>query len=213
MTTNNFVQYVKEKVQEHPVVYGAFALFFLVLVIGGTWKLISKPTPQANFMEIEEFNPSEERSSSEASFIYVDIKGEVQYPGVYQVDVDCRLLDLIDKAGGFTNKANDQQVNLAQKLTDQAMIVIPSIEQVTDNSSMAVEEVMIKTPDSQSGKININTAGIEELTTLSGIGEKKAQQIIDYREENGSFKAVDDLVNVSGIGQKTVEKLKAEVCI
>ncbi|SEK70971.1 competence protein ComEA [Carnobacterium iners] len=147
--------------------------------------------------------------------IFVDIKGAVQLPGVYEINSETRLTDVIILAGGFLPTADQSMVNLSQKLTDQMMITIPAIgvEKSSIGTNESEEELpVVSSPSSESnetqtGKVNINTADISELQTLSGIGEKKAERILQYRQEKGSFKAVEELKEVSGIGDKTFEAL------
>ena len=208
---------IQGRVQTNRLLVGGFALFFVFL--GMIFLQRTPSTQEITPLDEELVLISSDISSSqeEPSWIYVDIKGEVTAPGVYQVDVDCRLMELIDKAGGLTAQADEQKINLAQKLTDQALVIIPTIatneEKEIKTENQEVLTTIVQSTMTSEGKININTAGVEELTELSGIGVKKAQQIIEYREMNGSFKTVEDLVNVSGIGEKTVDKLKDEVCV
>ena len=122
----------------------------------------------------------------------VQIIGEVNNPNVYEVQMGIRLNELIEIAGGFTENADIKQVNLALLLTDQMKITIPSILDSEEKVS----------------KININTADLALLMTLNGIGEVKAQAIIDYRETHGPFKTIEEIMKVKGIGLKTFEKIK-----
>lgn len=124
--------------------------------------------------------------------IVVQIIGEVNNPNVYEVQMGIRLNELIEIAGGFTENADIKQVNLALLLTDQMKITIPSILDSEEKVS----------------KININTADLALLMTLNGIGEVKAQAIIDYRETHGPFKTIEEIMKVKGIGLKTFEKIK-----
>lgn len=148
-------------------------------------------------------------------YIFVDIKGAIRMPGVYEINSETRLTDVIALAGGFLPIADQSVVNLSQKLTDQMMITIPSLETESESTRLnegedklpVVISVPSETSDSQPGKVNINMADISELQTLSGIGEKKAERILQYRQEHGSFKSVEELKEVSGIGDKTFEAL------
>ena len=153
------------------------------------------------------------------STITVDIKGAVKHEGVYTLPIDSRINDVIEKAGGFSEKADRKSVNLAQKLQDEAVIYVAAIGEnisvIRDSqegkTSQADKANTKETP--VKGKVNLNTATLADLQTISGIGEKKAQDILDYREANGGFKSVDDLKNISGIGDKTFEKLKDLVSV
>lgn len=148
-------------------------------------------------------------STAELQKIMVDIKGEVNKPGVYELKPDARVKEVVLLAGGLTKDAEEKQLNLAEKLTDQQMIYVPSKKEAKDMAPVATSP----TTEKQADLVNINTADSQELQTLSGIGPAKAQAIIDYREENGAFKAIDDLKNISGFGEKTVEKLRESIRI
>ncbi|MCM1990747.1 helix-hairpin-helix domain-containing protein [Oceanirhabdus seepicola] len=146
--------------------------------------------------------------------ITVDIEGAVKKPGVYTVDEDLRLDNLIKTAGGLKEIAETKGLNKAMKLQDEGYYYIFSIGE-EDNGEIAVynSEGSYSTTEesaSHSGdrKININTASIERLQLIPGIGEVKAVSIVEYREKNGGFKSVEELKNISGIGEKTFEKLR-----
>ena len=118
-----------------------------------------------------------------------------------------RVKDAIDAAGGLTEEADSQKVNLAKRLEDQMVIVVPKVgEEVEEipageTSKEATKEV----------KVNINTATVEELKTLKGVGEKKAEAIIEYRKKNGSFQTKEDLMKVRGIGKKLFESFQERI--
>ena len=145
-----------------------------------------------------------EESMTLDAVIFVDIKGEVKKPGVYQMKAGDRVKDAIDAAGGLTAEADSQKVNLAQRVEDQMVIVVPKVgeEAETIPAGATSKEA------SKEGKVNINTATVEELKTLKGVGEKKAEAIIEYRKKNGSFKTKEDLMKVRGIGKKLFESFQ-----
>lgn len=154
-----------------------------------------------DLLEKEESNLelTSENIEEETTYI-VDIKGEVNRPGVYEVNTTSRVNDVIQLAGGFTDEADQNFVNLAQKVQDEMVIIIPKIGEehyITSRSNMTIDD----------SRVNINQASKDELETLPGIGPAKAQAILDFREENGSFKEVEDLLQVNGIGEKTLENL------
>ena len=156
---------------------------------------------------------------SKSAKIYVDISGAVKQPGVYQLPEGSRLFDLLKQAGGLTEDAAIQTVNQAMIIQDQQKIIIltqaqaQSIDTENINNNGHLEEKSAEKSSKEAGKININQADLTQLQQLSGIGEKKAQAIIDYRNENGSFKTIEDLAKVTGIGEKTVEKLRDSITI
>ncbi|RDW19254.1 competence protein ComEA [Oceanobacillus arenosus] len=140
-----------------------------------------------------------EQTVSDTTIAIVDVKGAVVKPGVYEINIDSRVIDVIQKAGGFMTDADQTGVNLAQKVQDEMVLVIPKIgEQAT----------MVGGTSDDSGKIRINYATQEEIESLNGIGPSKAAAIIAYRDEHGFFQTVEDLLEVSGIGEKTLENMK-----
>lgn len=132
--------------------------------------------------------------------VFVDIKGAVKEPNVYEMATDARVKDVIKRAGGLLPNADERQINLAQKVTDQMVIYVAvEGEQTTAVTAQGDKD----TP----AKVNINQAKVEQLITVPGIGPAKAAIIISYREENGLFGRLEDLLEVSGIGEKTLERL------
>lgn len=158
----------------------------------------------------DETTKGEQKTSenSEASTIVIDVKGAVQTPGVYEISANARVHEIIEKAGGLSDQADEAAVNLASSLEDGMVVYIPQIGEIKENPFQTTNEEK----DSPK-KININLATSEELQTLSGIGPAKAEAIISYREENGQFKSIEGLLEVSGIGEKSLEKLKEEVTV
>ncbi|MBU0278047.1 helix-hairpin-helix domain-containing protein [Gemella sp. zg-1178] len=133
--------------------------------------------------------------------IFVDIKGQVNKPGLYECENNTRIKEVIDMAGGLTSDADISSVNLSQKVHDQMLILIPKQgEQAQQNSS-----------DSNKKIININRASKEELMKISGIGETKAKAIIEYRKNKGIFNKKEDITKVKGIGKGTFENIKDEI--
>lgn len=141
--------------------------------------------------------------------IYVEIKGEVKRPDVYEVEEGSIIKDLIDKAGGLTEKANIEKINRAKKLNDNELIIIPNDSNINEVSGSNV----ININEEESGKININTADLSKLKEIPGVGDVKAKNIIEYREKNGGFKSIEDIKNIDGIGEKTFEKIKDSITI
>ncbi|WP_371105483.1 helix-hairpin-helix domain-containing protein [Streptococcus agalactiae] len=144
--------------------------------------------------------------------VTVDVKGAVNHPGVYSLPSQSRVTDAIKRAGGLSNLADSKSVNLAQKLQDETVIYVA---QKGEKRTVVEEEKAnnIATQGNSKGKINLNKADLSSLQTISGVGAKRAQDILDYRDSQGGFKTIDDLKNVSGIGEKTLEKLRQDVTI
>ncbi|AYA77094.1 hypothetical protein DOE78_17550 [Bacillus sp. Y1] len=142
----------------------------------------------------------------------VDVKGAVENPGVYEVMLDERVIDVIEKAGGLKEGADETKINFAGRLTDEMVLYIPLIGEEGEN--MIVSAGASSTSTSQGeGKININKATSDELQNLPGIGPSKAEAIIAYREDSGLFQTIDDLKLVTGIGDKTFEKLQDQIIV
>ena len=144
--------------------------------------------------------------------VCVHVVGCVNAPGVYVCQKGARLADAVSAAGGFTEDAAADAVNLAREVTDGEQVRIPSVEEAAAQSQAPYEEASSATASATSsasdGKVNVNTATSAQLQTVSGIGEVTAQKIIDEREANGPFSSVDDLTRVSGIGEKKLASLR-----
>lgn len=165
-----------------------------------------------------EFNSSSSShisdNHSDRRFIYVDVKGAVAHPGVIRLASDARIEEAL-KIVKPTAEADLKQVNLAKQLTDQQVLYIPKAgELATTADTNAAGSANNGDMNSAGGsKININTAGKNQLCEITGIGDKKADLIIQYRQEHGQFKSVDDLKNISGFGDKTVAKIKPQLSV
>jgi competence protein ComEA len=139
-----------------------------------------------------------------------DIKGAVQKPGVYEAAEGDRVIDLLEKAGGLTDKADGTKINFALNITDEMVIYVPEKGEILEEAT--VEDGKAR-GQQDNGKINLNQANESELQMLPGIGPSKAAAIIEHRETNGPFKDVADLKLISGIGEKTFEKLKEHISV
>lgn len=151
------------------------------------------------------------QSNLEPEQIIIDVKGAVNYPGVYTLSENQRIIDAIEAAGGYHEEANPVLINHAQKLQDEMVIYIPKIgEDASEAQEQLVQISSANAPDSSNstGKINLNKATESDLTQLPGIGPSKANAIIQHRTEHGNFKTSEDLKQVTGIGDKTFEQLK-----
>ncbi len=148
----------------------------------------------------------------ESADIYVYVCGAVEQEGVYTLREDARVFEAVEAAGGFTEDAATDSINQARKLTDGEELYVPTREEVLSGDA-ASTEASASGKDSKDDKVNINTADAQELTTLTGIGETRAQAIILWREENGGFSSIEDLKNVDGIGDKSYEKIKDRITV
>ena len=142
--------------------------------------------------------------------IYVHICGQVNHGGVYCLEEGSRIMDVVEMAGGFTEHAAKDYVNLAQKLTDGQQIYIPDIEEAKENKGL------MNLPNGgwesqKTSKVNINTADKDTLMTLTGIGEAKAEAIIKYREKNGGFKTMEEIKEIEGIKDGVFNKIADEI--
>ncbi|UYP21641.1 helix-hairpin-helix domain-containing protein [Bacillus velezensis] len=138
--------------------------------------------------------------------IMIDVKGAVRKPGVYEMKAGDRVTQAIEKAGGLKKKADELNVNLAEQLQDGTIVYIPSEGEEENRPKTAVGE-------KENAAVNINTASLDKLQAISGVGQKKAEAIIAYREENGRFQTAEDLMNVSGFGEKSFERIKTSITV
>lgn len=210
-----------EKIKEYKIIVFCAVLG---LALGGFFLL--KPTSQTPVKEKnlqaevaavskdssseKEVKKEEKEESTEQDLITVDVKGAVKSPGIYDLPVGSRVHDAVQKAGGLTEQADSKSLNLAQKVSDEDLVYVPS----KGEEAASQQTASGTTPSSsKEKKVNLNRASLEELKQVKGLGGKRAQDIIDHREANGKFKSVDELKKVSGIGAKTIEKLKDYVTV
>ncbi|MBV7507554.1 helix-hairpin-helix domain-containing protein [Bacillus sp. sid0103] len=164
--------------------------------------------------EKENRNIQPEKQSDLPVKIMVDVKGQIKQPGVYQANTGERVIDVISRAGGLTDKADQSQVNFAEHVKDEMIIYIPAKGEEGITTPIASGGNNSSSGGSQKDtKININKADETQLQNLPGIGPAKAAAIVEYRNTSGPFKTVEDLKNISGIGDKTFEKLKDLITI
>lgn len=152
--------------------------------------------------------------------IFVEIKGEVLNPDVYELEKGSIVRDLILVSGGLTEIGDTSNINQARELQNGECIVVLSKQEILDMKSSSNEILKVDNVNnfnvesfSDDDKVNINTASKEELKTLSGIGDGLAEAIISYREENNGFNEIEDIKNVSRIGDKTFEKFKDKITV
>jgi len=230
----NFFEYIRENyIKLIGIVIIIIAIVFGYFMFGMDDGEIDNvaiiPRDDANVIEEE----------NEIKKVFVDIKGFIKKPGVYEIDSNKRINDVIQLAGGIIANADTSVINLAKMVYDEMVIVIYSKDEVKKFEEIKAKEIVKETqckvvnnvisnnacvnsndkntgnnsgsnnPSNNSdGKISLNTATKEELMTLSGVGEAKAELILEYRNVNGGFKDIEELKNISGIGEATFEKLK-----
>ena len=169
-----------------------------------------------------------ETTNIKEEYIYVDVKGSIKNPGVYKLKSDARVIDAIEEAGGMLKDANDRYINLSKALNDGDVIIVYSnkeIDEAQKDNTVYIEtpcvceevknDACYKDTDNQPSnfKININTASVDELKTLSGIGEVKAKAIVEYRKVKGKFKTIEDIKEVNGISESLFEKIKDNITV
>ena len=200
----------KEKWESWSLSAKAAVIGGILLILVGVGGLFSKKEESVEGTTVVETTMLVEKtevSTTQETVIFVDIKGAVKNPGVYQMKVGDRVKDALEAAGGLTEEADSQKVNLAKRLEDQMVIVVPKVgEEAEEIPAGATSK-----EEAKEGKVNINTATVEELKTLKGVGEKKAEAIIEYRKKNGSFKTKEDLMKVRGIGKKLFESFEERI--
>lgn len=163
--------------------------------------------PQKGEVSVESDAESETNEVSELQkqILYVYVCGEVTNPGVYELQEGQRIIDAVEAAGGMTQQASATWLNLAEPLTDGQKIEVPSEEQA--------EIYRKEEQEAQSGLVNLNTASMEELMTLAGIGESKAQAILNYREEKGKFETPEELMEIPGIKEGVFQKIENQITV
>lgn len=246
---------MKEKIRKNLKKYSYYILIFvivcLLIVIGFIYSenVTNKYSNDIN-IEVEE----EKEIIEEKQTLFVDIKGEVKNPGVYELEENKRIIDAIKIAGGLTKNASTDYINLSKKIKDEMVIIIYSKKEIEDynkntngqkeiikyqiiekecvcpntindacisennelssneNDTKEEKEITNSIEENNDKLVNINNATIDELTTISGLGEKKAEAIIEYRKEN-KFTTIEDIKNVSGIGEALFEKIKDYITV
>lgn len=196
-------------------------------------KKVKKTSPIENSLKKKETTKVTDKEQT----YKVDIKGEINNPGIYTLKENSRVIDVIEMAGGLTENANTSVINLSKKISDEMVIIIYSntqvqdfektkeMEKVTQEKCNQPDENSLKNdacitntnPGNESSpisdKISINTATKEELMTLPGIGESKANDIISYREKSGPFESIEDIMKVSGIGENIYAQIKENITV
>lgn len=159
-------------------------------------------------------NENEKIEAINKKHITVFVSGEVKNPGVVTIENDKRLSDAVNEVGGTTENADLNKINLAIKLKDESHYIIPKVgEDLQSNDNLELENSVTSNSNNKNDLININTATIQELDNLPGVGEATANKIINYREEKGRFNSIEEIKNVNGIGEKKYDEIKALINI
>jgi competence protein ComEA len=228
---------IKELIDEYFNKINKIVIISLLIIIIGLFMFIVTFVPKEKVVEVPvEVEKIIEKEHEET--YQVDIKGAVKKPGVYVMNFDDRVIDVIEMAGGLLKESDTRFLNLSKKVFDEMVIVIYTQTEINDFKTPQVEiKEIIKyiekdcscpEPEFNDGclcseleqkqeentnLISLNTATFEQLMTLAGIGESKAKAIIKYREENGKFKSIDDLKEISGIGDAIFDKIKEDITL
>ncbi|MDO4341668.1 MAG: helix-hairpin-helix domain-containing protein [bacterium] len=211
-------------------------VFLLVLGFGGFYYFGNKKSVDELSVVSDDVDASKEETKNiETDKIFVDVKGAVKKPGVYELNEGDKVVDAINKAEGLTKSAVTTNINLAKKVTNEMVVYVftkkelskseeaktvvsevPCVCETVEVNNCVKEDNSSVTNDNQNSefkKVNINTASAEELVTIKGLGESKANAIISYRNTNGNFKSIEDVKNVSGIGDALFNKIKELITV
>lgn len=230
------MKYFFKKYWKYIIVLGAGVLTFI-----GMYVYDYKDNNEKVKSDDNEVVASKEESKEEEKkgTVFVDVKGAVNTPGVYEIEEGKRIIDAINLAGGLSDNANTVNINLSRKVTDEMYIIVYTKNEIynynkknnndglvacasnecvcpdSNNDACINNESSIQNNDNNKtvGKVSINSANKEELMTVSGIGEAKANAIISYRQNNGNFNSIEDIKNVSGIGDALYEKIKDSITL
>lgn len=213
-----------EKIKKHKgKIFILLFLIFTIIVIVDTMNVKQEVKVETPKVAVKKKTKKKE---TETNKIIVDVKGAVTTPGVYELTDTNTVMDAINIAGGLTRLSDTSNINLSKKLTDEMVIIVYTKEEIRkmktettscptyNNACVTESDEKAKITNTETNqKVNINTADITTLQTLSGIGESKAEAIIEYREKNGNFQKIEDIKNVSGIGDAVYEKIKDNITV
>lgn len=179
-----------------------------ICVCGGIWLYQEKQVQPSETIVSEETNDSlaQQTAETEEGQIYIHIVGAVKKPGVYTFQKKPRVIEVVEKAGGFTKDAVTAEINQAELVEDGTQLTIASQKDSKERDGQQAGQA-------ETTKVNLNAATKEQLMTLTGIGEAKAIAIIAYREEKGKFQKPEDLMNIPGIKEGVFDKIKSQICV
>lgn len=210
------IEYLKSKKKAVLIIFVLVVLFGIYLYNQAN-EYTEAEESQKVLLEEKIENEQEEKEEKEENFVIVHVAGSVKKPGIVKLPDGSRVEDAINAAGGLTEDADITYINLACVLEDGIKLRIPSINDTIDNNEAQNTKYIIEgigTEEQKTSKtININTASLEELQNLNGVGPSLASKIIEYRKENGKFKTIEDIKNVSGIGENKFEEIKNQIKI
>lgn len=201
---------MNELVRKPIFIYSGIAVVVIILL--SVYLLTTQPDNENELLEKPDWIAQEEREEEAAevesdSHIVVDVKGAVAVPGVYELTNESRIHEVIHLAGGFLDEADRNSVNLALRVSDEMVLYIPY-----EGEEQEIN-LIVHNGETASALVNLNTATESELQTLQGVGPSKAAAIIQYREENGLFNTIEEITNVSGIGDKSFDSLKDMISV
>ena len=226
---DDFLEYLSNVFEDFDIKKLIFPTIIILLYVAGFVYLLTiikkdnNNTPNNNITAVESSN-----KEGKEEYIYVDVKGSVKTPGVYKIKSDARVIDAIEASGGILNDANTRFINLSKALNDGDVVMVYSnaeIDKAKKDNIVYIEtpcvceevknDACLKETEEKTinGKININTADIEELKTLNGVGEAKAKSIIEYRNVKGKFKSIEEIKEVNGISESLFEKIKDNITV
>lgn len=218
------------------IILGVIILIIISIIVGLTIFYYQKNNKKEKKKEIVEVEETDElkikdKAKEELEIEYkVDIKGAINVPGIYSMKSTSRVIDVINEAGGLTEIADTSVINLSKKIIDEMVIIIYTKDQVANFKKIKEEEKIVQDKCNQvdenslkndacikteeiTTKVSINNSTKEQLMTLQGIGESKANDIIKYREENGPFNSIEDIKNVPGIGDNLFAQIKEDITL
>lgn len=218
------------------IILGVIILIIISIIVGLTifyYQKNNKKEKKKEIVEVEEIDDLKikEKAKEELEIEYkVDIKGAINVPGIYSMKSTSRVIDVINEAGGLTEIADTSVINLSKKIIDEMVIIIYTKDQVANFKKIKEEEKVVQDKCNQvdenslkndacikteeiTTKVSINNSTKEQLMTLQGIGESKANDIIKYREENGPFNSIEDIKNVPGIGDNLFAQIKEDITL
>ena len=184
---------------------GVFTILLFLMCAGCRKPAVFYADGMQEVQKAEHDEEKDEVTGKTEAPICVYVCGEVENPGVYELPSQSRIGDAVEAAGGMTEEAQEDWLNLAERLTDGQMIAVPSREEAL--------KILETREQQESGLVNLNTASKEELMTLTGIGASKAEDIVNYREQNGNFSSIEGLMEIPGIKEGVFRKIKDQITV